>query len=67
MNYTENEILKFSNPVLKFCIKRLTSYHDAEDLSSKIILYVWMDLINMILPILRDGFGKLLITVMPDS
>lgn len=45
-NFSENDILKFIDPVFRFCLNRLNNYHDAEDLASEIILHV------------IDGFGK---------
>ena len=36
----ENEILRYVEPILRFCKKRLSSSHDAEDLAGEIILHV---------------------------
>ena len=33
----QNEILKYVEPILRFCQKRLSNRHDAEDLASEII------------------------------
>ncbi|MGF7145749.1 RNA polymerase sigma factor (sigma-70 family) [Anaerotaenia torta] len=46
MKPLENEILKFIEPVFRFCLKRVSNRHDAEDLASEIILHV------------LDGAGK---------
>ncbi len=46
MKPLENEILKFIEPVYRFCLKRVSNRHDAEDLASEIILHV------------LDGAGK---------
>jgi RNA polymerase sigma factor (sigma-70 family) len=40
MNYNDKEILKFIEPILHFCIKGLNNLHDAEDLTSEIIVHV---------------------------
>ena len=36
----ENEIVKFVEPIFRFCVKRLTSRHDAEDLASEIMVHI---------------------------
>ena len=36
----QNEILKYVEPVLNFCRRRLNSIYDAEDLASDILLHV---------------------------
>ncbi len=36
----QNEILKYVEPILRFCQKRLCNRHDAEDLASEIILHI---------------------------
>lgn len=36
----KNEILKYVEPILRFCKKRLSNSHDAEDLASEIILHI---------------------------
>ena len=36
----QNEILKYVEPILRFCKKRLNNNHDAEDLAGDIILHV---------------------------
>ena len=36
----QNEILKFVEPILCYCKRRLSNSHDAEDLASEIILHV---------------------------
>ena len=36
----QNEILKYVEPILRFCKKRLNKKHDAEDLAGDIILHV---------------------------
>ena len=36
----ENEIIKYIKPVFHFCVKRLNSRHDAEDLASEIMVHV---------------------------
>lgn len=40
MKHDKNEVIKFIEPVLGFCIKRLSNRYDAEDLASEIMLYV---------------------------
>ena len=40
MKFNEEEILKFIEPVFRFCVKRLNNRADAEDLASEIMLYV---------------------------
>ena len=36
----QNDILKYVEPILRFCKKRLNKIQDAEDLASDIILHV---------------------------
>ncbi len=36
----QNEILKYVEPILRFCQKRLSNRHDAEDLASEIIEHI---------------------------
>lgn len=36
----QNEILKYVEPILRFCKKRLNNNHDAEDLAGDIILHI---------------------------
>jgi len=41
----ENEIVKYLEPIFRFCIKRLNNRHDAEDLASEIMVHI-LDGIN---------------------
>ncbi len=41
----EKDIIKYVDPVFKFCCKRISNKHDAEDLASEIMLYV-LDVLN---------------------
>ena len=36
----QNEILRYVEPILRFCKRRLNNSHDAEDLASEIILHI---------------------------
>jgi len=36
----QNEILKYVEPILRFCQKRLSNRHDAEDLAGEIIEHI---------------------------
>lgn len=40
MEIHENEIVKYIEPVFRFCVKRLGNRHDAEDLASEIMLHI---------------------------
>ena len=40
MEIHENEIIKYIEPVFRFCVKRLEHRHDAEDLASEIMVHV---------------------------
>ena len=44
--FAQSDVIKFIDPVYRFCVHRLNSPHDAEDLASEIMLHV------------IDGFGK---------
>ena len=44
--FTQNDVIKFIDPVFRFCVHRLNNPQDAEDLASEIMLHV------------IDGFGK---------
>ena len=40
MKMNESEIVKFIEPIFHFCVKRLSSRHDAEDLASEIMVHI---------------------------
>ena len=40
MKTSENEIIQYIEPILHFCIKRLNSRYDAEDLASEIMVHI---------------------------
>ena len=40
MKINQNEIVRFIEPIFHFCVKRLNSRHDAEDLASEIIVHI---------------------------
>ena len=40
MEINENEIVKYIEPVFHFCVKRLNSRHDAEDLAGEIMVHI---------------------------
>ncbi|MDF2685377.1 MAG: polymerase sigma factor, sigma-70 family [Clostridia bacterium] len=40
MKIDENEIIKYVEPVLRYCLKRLNNRYDAEDLASEIIIHI---------------------------
>ena len=40
MDISESEIVRYIEPVFQFCVKRLNSRHDAEDLASEIMVHI---------------------------
>jgi RNA polymerase sigma factor (sigma-70 family) len=40
MKMDESEIVKFIEPIFHFCVKRLNNRHDAEDLTSEIMVHI---------------------------
>ncbi|MCL2284982.1 MAG: hypothetical protein FWC32_01295 [Firmicutes bacterium] len=40
MKINQNETVRFIEPIFHFCVKRLNSRHDAEDLASEIMVHV---------------------------
>lgn len=53
----DNELIRFVEPVLRFCLARVSSRSDAEDLAGEIMLHALEGLRNMRSARLTRGSG----------